>query len=178
MEVKEGPGWYSGIIALVRHPDTEPRQHIHDFYYVYSPLHCDADWKPPLQEGEELVELIPWRLLLWSEQGVKRSEEWWVALQPMIEAFWEDVEKAKRGEFIAPESTRITKRKKEEPCRIVFHKLDEQGKAVQDDIGSPSKKPFIPAQDVEKFELSSGPSEMQIEDTTLLSQQPSSVCSQ
>lgn len=165
MEVKEGPGWYSGIVAVVRYAekaeepvesmDTEdavvetrniPPVSVQDFYYAYSPLHCEETWIPPLKEGEELVELIPWRLLLWSEQGVKRSEEWWVALQPMIHTFWEDVERAKRGEFTIPESTRAPKRKKEEPCRIVFHKLDEQGEAIEV-VGSPSKKPFIPASD-------------------------------
>jgi hypothetical protein len=75
---------------------------------------------------------------------VKRNEEWWIALQPMMEAFWEDVEKAKRGEFIVPESTRAPKRKKEEPCRIVFHKLDENGENMEA-VGSPSKKQFMPS---------------------------------
>lgn len=161
-DIKEGPGWYSGMVALVRYADrmedqtTPPPTAFQDFYYAYSPLHCDADWKPILQEGEELVELTPWRLLLWSEQGVKRNEEWWVALQPMIQAFWEDVEKAKRGEFTIPESTRAPKRKKDEPCRIVFHKLDEKGDTMEM-IGSPPKKPFIPcSDDVTMLDLASG----------------------
>jgi len=147
MDIKEGPGWYSGVVALVRHADsmeTLPSSSFQDFYYVYSPLHCDVEWKPTIREGEELVELTPWRLLLWSEQGVKRNEEWWVALQPMMETFWEDVEKAKRGEFTVPESTRAPKRKKEEPCRIVFHKLEENGETIEV-MGSPSKKPCIPS---------------------------------
>lgn len=151
-DIKDGPGWYSGIVALVRYADkmenqtTSPPTAFQDFYYAYSPLHCDAEWRPALQEGEELVELTPWRLLLWSEQGVKRNEEWWVALQPMIHTFWEDVEKAKRGEFTVPESTRAPKRKKDEPCRIVFQKLDEHGEIIED-IGSPPKKQFIPSSD-------------------------------
>jgi len=158
MDIKEGPGWYSGVVALVRYAeqeqDTPPSSSFQDFYYVYSPLHCEVDWTPTLQEGEELVELTPWRLLLWSEQGVKRNEEWWIALQPMIQAFWEDVEKAKRGEFTVPESTRAPKRKKEEPCRIVFQKLDENGEAMESMGGSPTKKPCVPSsQDVTMQDL-------------------------
>lgn len=163
MDVKEGPGWYNGIIALVRFREVIGVQ---DFYYVYSPLHCDADWSPSIAEGEELVELIPWRLLLWSEQAVKRNEEWWTALQPMLRMFWEDVDKAKRGEFLLPESSRAPKRKKEEACQIIFHKRDEHGMPLEA-IGSPPKKPFIPSQDVEMLELASETSEMKLEDTDL-----------
>jgi len=131
MEQKEGPGCYHGIIALVRYSELKNGQ---EYYYCYSPINAMDDWKPELKEDEEIVEFIPWRLLQWSEQIVHRNEEWWCSLQPKIELFWEDVEKAKRGEFIPPESTRI-KRKKEETCMIVFHKLDENGQ------GSPLKKP-------------------------------------
>ena len=153
MDVKEGPGLYSGQIALIRYSERKGNQ---EFYYVYSPLHCGEDWVPPLAEGEELVELIPWRLMLWSEQGVKRNEEWWISLQPMIHAFWEDVEKAKQGAFTVPDSTRAPKRKKEENCMIVFHKLDEDGNTMRDtmeDIGSPPKRPCVPSQDVVMSEL-------------------------
>jgi len=157
MDIKEGPGWYSGVVALVRYAeqaqDTPSSSAFQDFHYVYSPLHCEANWTPALQEGEELVELTPWRLLLWSEQGVKRNEEWWIGLQPMIQAFWEDVDKAKRGEFTIPESTRAPKRKKEETCRIVFQKLDENGESMEA-IGSPTKKPCMPSsQDVTMQDL-------------------------
>jgi hypothetical protein len=63
----------------------------------------------------------------WSEHLVVRSEEWWTSLKPVMDAFWEDVGKAKKGEFSVPESTRAAKKPKEEKCLIHFHKVDENG---------------------------------------------------
>lgn len=126
MPMKEGPCLYSGSIALVRYEEPKNTQ---EFYYVYSPLHCESDWQPDIQENEEIVEIVPWRLYQWSEQQVRRSEEWWQALTPTMDAFWKDVELAKRGEFTVPDSTRVVKAKAE-PCMIQFHKLDEFGEPV------------------------------------------------
>lgn len=127
MSIKEGPSLYSGLIALIRYAEPKGNQ---DFYYVYSPLHVDGSWTPDIQEEEEIVEITPWRLYQWSEQQVKRNEEWWTALQPVMETFWADVEKAKRGEFVVPDSTRATKPPKAELCMIQFHKLDEYGQPM------------------------------------------------
>jgi hypothetical protein len=69
--------------------------------------------------------MIPWRLVQWSEQLIIRNEEWWTSLKPTIDAFWEDVEKARRGEFNIPESTRPSKKPKIEKCMIQFHKMEE-----------------------------------------------------
>jgi len=123
-KIKEGPGLYNGKIAVVRYDDIKDNQ---EFYYLYSPVNSDIDWNPILKENEEIVEWIPWSLLTWSEHIVLRNEDWWNTLQPMIELFWEDVEKAKRGEFTVPESTRAPKKQKIEQCLIQFHKLDENG---------------------------------------------------
>jgi hypothetical protein len=122
IERQEGPSQFDGYIALVRYAESRGTQ---DFYYVYSPIQAEADWQPEHAEDEEIVEIIPWRLMRWSEQQVMRSEEWWRSLQPFIETFWEDVEKAKRGEFTIPDSTRITKRVRDS-CQIVFHREDSQ----------------------------------------------------
>jgi hypothetical protein len=119
MEMKQGPCLYDGVIALVQKVD-------HEFYYIYGPLHA-LDWDPPIKEGEEVVEIIPWRLYQWDEQVVMRNDEWWKGLQPMIDAFWEDVEKSKRNEFVVPDSTRAPRAKKQDSCMIQFHKLDEDG---------------------------------------------------
>jgi hypothetical protein len=127
MVEKSGPGLFNGYVAVIRFAEMKVNQ---DFYYIYSPVNVDADWQPEIQEDEEIVEIIPWRLLEWSEQIVSRSEEWWVSLKPMIDTFWEDVEKAKRGEFVVPESTRPAKRQKEDKCMIVFNKLDENGEQL------------------------------------------------
>ena len=51
----------------------------------------------------------------------------------MIDLFWEDVEKTRRGEFVVPESTRPPKKQKVEQCMIVF-KLDENGQELSNFI--------------------------------------------
>jgi putative phage-type endonuclease len=118
--VKFGPGLYNGTIALIRYADPTFEK---EYYYQYSPVN-DVEWVPSLEEGEEVVELIPWSLLQWSEQLVVKSEDWWKNIQPAIENFWTDVEKAKRGEFVVPELSRPRKQK-EEKCVIIFNKMDE-----------------------------------------------------
>ena len=88
-----------------------------------------------LESNEEVVEWIPWRLMKWCEQTVARNDEWWISLQATLKTFWDDVERAKRGEFTIPESTRPSKKAKtmpsptlqSMPCMIQFHKLDENG---------------------------------------------------
>jgi hypothetical protein len=127
MTIKEGPGLYNGYIALIRFAELKGNQ---EFYYVYSPVNVDSDWQPTVNEDEEIVEIIPWKLMEWSEQIVTRSEEWWTSIKPMIDTFWEDVEKAKRGDFVVPESTRPAKRPREEKCMIIFNKLDENGAQI------------------------------------------------
>lgn len=118
---REGPGLYNGYVALIRYSEMKGNQ---EFYYIYSPINVNANWLPEINDDEEIVEIIPWRLIEWCEQTITRSEEWWVSMKPIFDNFWEDVEKAKRGEFVVPESTRQVK-KKEEKCIIVF-KLDSE----------------------------------------------------
>lgn len=122
-----GPGLYNGYIGLIRYAEMRGDQ---EFYYVYSPVNADSEWKPEINEDEEVIEIIPWRLIQWSEQVITRSEEWWTSIKPVIDTFWEDVEKAKRGEFVVPESTRAAKKPKEEKCMIMFKKLDENGEEI------------------------------------------------
>jgi hypothetical protein len=125
---QEGPSHYYGYVAVIRYAEMKGDQ---EFYYVYSPINCDSDWTPNIKEEEELIEITPWRLLQWSEQLVVRSEEWWTSLKPVMDTFWEDVEKEKQGLFVAPESSR-TKKTKEEKCLIHFHKVDEDGKEIKE----------------------------------------------
>ena len=121
-----GPGLYNGYIGLIRYAEMKDGQ---EFYYVYSPVNVDSSWTPEIKEDEEIVEIIPWRLFQWGEQVITRSEEWWTSIKPVIDTFWEDVEKAKRGEFVVPESTRV-KKPKEDKCMIIFKKLDENGQEI------------------------------------------------
>ena len=124
---KTGTALYNGFIALIRYPEMKGDS---EFYYVYSPVNAEDGWSPEVKIDEELVEIIPWRLIKWHEQLITRSEEWWASIKPVIDQFWEDVEKAKRGEFVVPESTRAAKKPKEEKCIIVFKKLDENGQEL------------------------------------------------
>jgi len=119
----EGPSQYNGFVALVRYEVMKGDQ---EFYYVYSPINCPDHWTPTFAEGEEIIEITPWKVMEWREHLVARNEEW-TALKPMMDVFWEDVDKAKKGEFVVPESTRTTKKPKEEKCMIHFHKVDENG---------------------------------------------------
>lgn len=126
--IKEGPGLYNGYIALIRYANPTYEK---EFYYVYSPVNQpvepESEWQPLLEDEEdEIVEIIPWNLLQWSEQIVEKNEEWWQGIQTAINNFWEDVKKTKRGEFQIPESTR-QKKPKDDKCTIVFNRLDENG---------------------------------------------------
>jgi putative phage-type endonuclease len=127
---KIGPNLYNGYVAVIRYPEISDATQNQEFYYIYSPVNMTDDWTPEIRENEEIVEIIPWRLNHWHEQVVSRSEEWWSSIKPMIDLFWEDVEKARRGEFVVPESTRPAKKQKVEECMIVFNKLDENGHIV------------------------------------------------
>lgn len=115
MEERGGSALYNGFIAVLRYKEIKNQE----LYYMYSPVNCEC-WTPDTED--EIVEIIPWKLVQWGEQIVTRSEEWWASIVPMMDTFWEDVEKAKRGDFIVPESTR-----KRKECQIVFKKLDENG---------------------------------------------------
>ena len=120
--LREGPGQYNGFIAVIRYNEMKGDQ---EFYYLYSPVNVALDWMPIVDE--EIVEIIPWRLHQWKEQLIKKSEEWWASIQPALDSFWKDVEKAKQGAFTVPDSTRPTKKAKTETCLIQFHKMDENG---------------------------------------------------
>jgi hypothetical protein len=125
--IQDISGLCSGFVALVRYAEPKGNQ---EFYYVYSPLNVDNNWKPDIKQDEEIAEITPWKLKQWNEKLVKRNEEWWTALQPVLNTFWEDVEKAKRGEFMIPESSRAPLKPKTEPCRIQFRKMDECGQVM------------------------------------------------
>jgi putative phage-type endonuclease len=141
---KNGPTHYFGFIALLfvrdvpyrkeeetgdneeKRGTSESTESVGHFEYRYSPLCVSGDWTPMVEETEEVLEIIPWRLMKWHEQVVVRSEEWWTALQPVLRTFWEDVARAKRGEFVVPESSRPSKKAKTIPdqkCLITIHKL-------------------------------------------------------
>lgn len=102
--------WFFGYIHLIGNKETnEPIR------YEYSPLNT-SDWEPELGDNELILEVIPWWTSEWFTTTVGRSRTWFDSVQPAMKAFWEDVEKAKRGEFILPASTRKVK---EQGCLIL-----------------------------------------------------------
>ena len=83
--------------------------------YVYGPL-GDLLWKPNLGLNEQTLEINTWICPAFHHEMVLRDEAWFAStLQPKINEFWADIEKAKLGEFTVPESSR----KKEIKCEIV-----------------------------------------------------------
>ncbi len=99
---REGPVKYYGTIYLIQQTNED---HTASVRYEYGPVNDDT-WQLQLTEFEEILETIPWRLYSWSEQSVYKDPNWWPSIKPAIDSFWEDVEKAKRGEFTVPEPTR------------------------------------------------------------------------
>ncbi len=131
---KHGPSEYSGVILLVYVPPSTPDGNGR-IEYRYSPVNAPWSWEPDTTEMDadtdlEILERIPWQLMTWSEQVVERSERWWRELEPLLDAFWADVEQAKRGQWHAPASSRPSKKAKtqtQDVCQIQFQRLDENG---------------------------------------------------
>jgi hypothetical protein len=75
-----------------------------------------------LLEGEVVMERVVWEVITWNEITVHRNRAFWSATLPKIEEFWADVEKARRGEFVLPESKRTVKPKVVAPekCLVVL----------------------------------------------------------
>jgi hypothetical protein len=93
--------------------------------YVYGPV-GDLAWKPELGLNEQTLEISVWLCHGWHHETVLRDEAWFASLMPKIDSFWEDVAKAKAGEFVLPESTRKRKEKVVE-CLL---KDDSDGEAL------------------------------------------------
>ncbi len=82
--------------------------------YMYGPI-GDFTWNPLLETGETLLELNTWKLVKLHHERVFRDQQWFSTLVPKIDEFWNDVEKARAGQFSVPESSR----KKPVVCQIV-----------------------------------------------------------
>lgn len=88
--------------------DEQPR------YYFYPKFGSDEE--PVIKDDEVILERIPWVSTDYNLKTVERSKTWFESMSVEIEKFWKDVEEAKNGSFVLPESSR--KRKAEE-CLIV-----------------------------------------------------------
>lgn len=98
-----------GILLIIQNEDLQKLE------YRYGPL-GDTEWNPTLEDGWELLERVPWYLEKIWIQPVVRDEAWFESILPLIEEFWQDVEKANQGNFILPESQT---KKKSIACAIV-----------------------------------------------------------
>lgn len=90
--------------------------------YLYGPLR-DLDWKPDLGLNERILEINTWKCEKIHHVRVYRDEPWFSGLQPTLDIFWQDIEKAKLGEFVLPESSR---KKKEVECMIADDTTSEE----------------------------------------------------
>jgi hypothetical protein len=94
---KDGPGLYYGTIALIHILNEIGLEE--NGRYEYGPVSetpSTEQWTPPLGPKEVLTERIPWKLLGWHEQVILRSPTWWSSVKPPIEAFWADVDRARK----------------------------------------------------------------------------------
>jgi hypothetical protein len=102
--------------------------------YVYGPL-CNLDWVPDLGLNERILETNTWKCDKIHHVRVYRDEAWFASLKPKLDEFWSDIEKAKAGEFVLPESSR---KKKEVACMIADDSSsDEKVAALQEEEKSP-----------------------------------------
>lgn len=83
--------------------------------YEYPPIN-DFTWTPTLSETEVILETIPWFCKRTFLKTIPRSKCWFESVKPAMQRFWEDVEQARLGNFVVPESTR---KKKEIICEVM-----------------------------------------------------------
>jgi hypothetical protein len=99
---------YYGEIYIIAVNDLPVR-------YEYSALNT-LNNPPPLQEHETILEKIPWTTSEFYLTTVERSRSWFASVQPKIDSFWKDVESAKKGTFVLPETSR---KRKDTMCMII-----------------------------------------------------------
>ena len=102
-----GPGLYNGYVALVQtNTPQEDGTVAATFRYEYSPINAPSTWKPEdLKEGEFACEVAPWSVFEWHEQVVHADPTWWPHVKPKVDAFWEDVAKARADPTYLQEHT-------------------------------------------------------------------------
>jgi hypothetical protein len=119
--VVEGPV-QEGMFGIVWRLDREDAAGITSSRYLYeTPGSLPEVPSEALLPGEVVMERVVYEVITWNEITVRRNRDWWLATLPKIEAFWEDVEKARQGAFVVPEARpRKAKPEAEEKCMIVL----------------------------------------------------------
>jgi putative phage-type endonuclease len=82
-----------GCLYLVKQnvPDGAP----YELRYLYGEI--GSPECPPVPDGFEVVETIPWGLKAWHREIVYRDRVWYEATKPWQEAFWHDVATLRQG---------------------------------------------------------------------------------
>ncbi len=99
---------YQGVIFLLKEivEDDEP----FEYRYIYSEI--GSQDRPPIPEGFECLEAIPWGLKRLHRVLVQRDRHWYTSTLPWQEAFWNDVEKVRKGDDLPQTPVKPT------PCLI------------------------------------------------------------
>lgn len=111
-----GPGQFNGEIGLIYNTENTYMK------YEYGPV--NVEYVPVLGKNEVLLERIHWSVYSWHEQVVIANPDWWPGITPVINAFWIDVEKAKKGEFEVP-AAKPRKIPVQTSCAIIIQENDE-----------------------------------------------------
>jgi hypothetical protein len=127
---------YTGVVYVI---GLEESQEL--LRYEYSPLH-DMEWQPLLKESETIMEKVEWASDEWWLSTVQRSKSWFSSVQPHITQFWLDVEKAKKGEFVLPESSR---KRKQAVCGIIDEPVDQP---VDQPADQPADQPITTSEEI------------------------------
>lgn len=109
----EGPAaFFYGTIWLAEKEENNmySRRYIYGEPRKTTTIYHIPDTPPDLADNENIIETIPWELMCYSEIPIDRNIEWYngTAL-PAMNEFWKDVDAAKKGEFVMPESNRKKK---------------------------------------------------------------------
>jgi hypothetical protein len=118
--IKPASGWY-GLIVVVGCFNEKEREWL-PCKYLYGPV-GDMDWKPDLGLNECVLETNTWKCEKIHHVRVYRDVAWFASLKPKLDDFWADIEKAKAGEFVLPESSR---KKKDVACMIADDSPSEE----------------------------------------------------
>jgi len=113
--------WY-GVIAIIGCFNDELTDWL-PCKYLYGPV-GSIKWSPDLGLNERILECNIWKCEGLHHERVYRDEKWFAGLAAKLDEFWLDIEKAKSGNFILPESSR---KKKEVVCMIADDSEKESG---------------------------------------------------
>jgi hypothetical protein len=122
----ETPNGFHGKIAVIGCFNEQASEWLPS-KYIYGPLN-DLNWIPDLGLNERVMETNIWRCVGFHHERVYRDESWFESLKPKIEEFWLDVEKARTGDFILPESSR---KKKAVACMIQDDSEPEENLTIE-----------------------------------------------